>query len=159
MRAEPFSSKILLRYVRRCRSRYETREPEERWLGALEAPIRLRQGGNPTSVVEADGNRVTWTYDSIYQLKRETHTGTGACTLTHNYDPVGNRTAQADGPYITTSTYDAANQLSTSVPGTYTKTYRYDMVGNLEVEHVPPGVQPIEVPPFSVPGVMRVQVG
>lgn len=90
--------------------------------------------GNPTSVLEADGDRVTWTYDNVYQLKTEVRTGTGAYRLTHTYDPVGNRTAQADGASITTYTYDAANQLSVSFPATSTVTYAYDKAGNLEVE-------------------------
>jgi len=35
--------------------------------------------GNRMGVVEANGDRVTWTYDSTYQLTRERRWGTNTC--------------------------------------------------------------------------------
>jgi YD repeat-containing protein len=47
--------------------------------------------GNRQRVAEATGDRTTWTYDAAYRLTREQRTGAVAFTLTHTYDPAGNR--------------------------------------------------------------------
>ena len=47
--------------------------------------------GNRTGVLEADGSRVTWLYDSAYQLTGENRTGSSLYRNTFTYDPNGNR--------------------------------------------------------------------
>ena len=48
--------------------------------------------GNRVAVLEADGSRVTWSYDKTYQLTGEHRTGANAYRHTFAYDPAGNRT-------------------------------------------------------------------
>src|SRR5262249_50296718 len=64
--------------------------------------------GNRTRVVEADGTRVTWSYDSIYQLTREGRSGANAYDVTYSYDAAGNRKTMLKGGVITTYGYDVA---------------------------------------------------
>src|SRR5262249_18213049 len=56
--------------------------------------------------------------------------GANAYTITHSYDPVGNRLAERDGGSPTTFAYDAANQLLTQKDSTGTTTYLFDANGN-----------------------------
>jgi RHS repeat-associated protein len=86
---------------------------------------------NRTRVIEANGDRITWTYDAIYQLIREARSGANGYTNTYSYDPVGNRLKKIQGGQITTFSYDAANQLMKEklADGTIT-TIGYDANGN-----------------------------
>jgi len=67
---------------------------------------------NRTGVVEANGDRVTWSYDNLYQLTREQRSGDNAYDITYSYDPVGNRLTKVDAAQTTTYTYDAAGRLT-----------------------------------------------
>lgn len=91
--------------------------------------------GNRTRVVEADGSRVTWSYDNIYQLTREWRTGTTPFAATYSYDATGNRRTKLESGVTTTYTCDAANQLLTLKDITGTTTYAYDANGNQRVQH------------------------
>ena len=51
----------------------------------------LDKVGNRKSVVEANGDRVTWSYDQNYQLTCEQRSGTNAYDVTYTYDAAGNR--------------------------------------------------------------------
>ena len=86
--------------------------------------------GNRTRVVEASGDRVTWSYDNLYQLTNETRSGTNAYNITYTYDPVGNRLTAVNGGVATTSTYDAANELVKSQGAGGVTTYTFDAAGN-----------------------------
>jgi RHS repeat-associated protein len=95
--------------------------------------------GNRTRVAEANGDRVTWTYDNLYQLTREQRSGANAYTITHSYDAVGNRLKKVDGGAVTTFTYDAAKQLLTQRDSTGRTTFTSDANGNQSVQKAPTG--------------------
>jgi RHS repeat-associated protein len=87
--------------------------------------------GNRLRVVESTGNRVTWSYDKIYQLRNEQRSGSNSYNITYTYDPVGNQLVLINGGVPTTSTYDAANELRTSnVFSVGITTYTSDANGN-----------------------------
>jgi RHS repeat-associated protein len=100
---------------------------------------RLDAVGNRQRVAEASGDRTTWTFDPAYRLTREWRTGAVAFTLTHTYDPAGNRLAKIDGGARTTFIYDAANQLLTRTDSTGRTTFTYDANGNQLVQQAPAG--------------------
>ena len=88
--------------------------------------------GNRLRVVESSGNRVTWSYDKVYQLRNEQRSGSNRYNITYTYDPVGNRLVLINGGVSTTSTYDAANELSASNAFSVgITTYTSDSAGNL----------------------------
>ena len=89
---------------------------------------RFDNAGNRTAVQEANGDRVTWSYDEAYQLTREQRSGANAYDVTYSYDSVGNRLAQVEGSARTTYSYDIANELMTAVTGAYRNTYSYSLV-------------------------------
>ena len=93
---------------------------------------------NRVAVLEADGSRVTWTYDDTYQLTGEHRTGSNGYRNTFVYDPSGNRTLKNEDGQRTSYTYDAANQLDTSVDASGTTTYTYDADGNQQIVEDPP---------------------
>lgn len=95
--------------------------------------------GNRLSVVEAGGDRVTWTYDRTYQLLTEDRSGVSGYTHTFTYDPVGNRLTKDDGTTVTTSVYDAANRLQTAEDGSGVTTYTFDANGNERSIETPSG--------------------
>jgi RHS repeat-associated protein len=95
--------------------------------------------GNRLSVVEAGGDRVTWTYDRTYQLLTEDRSGVSGYTHTFSYDPVGNRLTAGDGTTVTTSVYDAANRLQTAEDGSGVTTYTFDANGNQRTVETPGG--------------------
>jgi RHS repeat-associated protein len=92
--------------------------------------------GNRTVVVEASGDRITYSYDNAYQLTREARSGANAYDVTYTYDAVGNRLTKLESGVITTSTYDAATQLSVGNAGGTLTTYSYDANGNTSVINV-----------------------
>src|SRR5262249_22207342 len=94
---------------------------------------------------EANGDRVTWTYDPAYQLKREQRSGANANTLTHTYDAAGNRTLKDDGGTRTTFAYDNANQLQYRQDGTGRTTFAFDGMGNQQVVTPPAGNRTTQV--------------
>jgi len=93
--------------------------------------------GNRTRVVEANGDRVTWSYDNTYQLTREWRSGTNSYAITYTYDPVGNRLTKHDATVPTTYAYDAANQVKRVQDSTGYTTYTYDGNGNLSLTQSP----------------------
>src|SRR5262249_17051315 len=60
--------------------------------------------GKRMRVAEANGDRVTWTYDDTYQLRRELRSGTMVYDVTHTYDAVGNQTIKTESGARTTVT-------------------------------------------------------
>ncbi len=92
---------------------------------------RYDLAGNRTGVLEADGARVTWTYDTADQLTNEQRSGANAYYITHRYDPVGNRLVKTDSSGRSTFTYDAANQILTETEPSQNFTFKYDDAGNL----------------------------
>jgi RHS repeat-associated protein len=91
------------------------------------------EAGSRTGVEEANGDRVTWSYDDAGQLARERRSGGNAYDLTYTYDEVGNRLTKEDGGATTTYSYDVANQLETEETTSKLVTYSYDAKGNVEV--------------------------
>jgi len=84
---------------------------------------------------EADGTRVSWSYDSSYQLTRERRSGTTfAYDTTYSYDPAGNRKLKIHSGSRTTITLDAANQVVKSVDSTGTTTFSFDANGNQRLQ-------------------------
>jgi RHS repeat-associated protein len=94
---------------------------------------------NKTRVIEADGVRVTWSYDKTYQLTREQRSGANACDTTYTYDAAQNRRLKIDSGARTTYTCDAANQLSWVQDSTGRTTYTFDASGNQERVLTPTG--------------------
>ena len=47
--------------------------------------------GNRNALHEQNGDRVTWSYDTTYQLTREQRSGANASDFTYAYDAVANR--------------------------------------------------------------------
>jgi RHS repeat-associated protein len=86
--------------------------------------------GNRTGVQEANGDRVTWSYDALNQLVREARSGANADDVTFTYDAAGNRLTKLAGGTTTTYSYDAANELSVEVTPSQRTTYSYDANGN-----------------------------
>jgi RHS repeat-associated protein len=95
--------------------------------------------GNRSKVTEADGTRVTWSYDKSYQLTRELRSGTNGYSVTYAYDPVGNRLTMRDSGTRTTYIFDVANQLKTSQDNTGRTTFTFDANGNQAVQNAPGG--------------------
>src|SRR5262249_6304908 len=95
--------------------------------------------GNRTRVVEVNGDRVTWSYDNVYQLKRETRSGVNAYDISYSYDLAGNRKTMLTGGVTTTSAYDNATQLLTLKDNTGTTTFSVDSNGNQTAKTVPGG--------------------
>ena len=89
--------------------------------------------GNRTAVAEADGDRVTWSYDEIHQLTQEARSGANGYAVVYNDDEVGNRLTRNEDPNLVTYTYDAANQLTVEENLSARMTYSYDTNGNTEV--------------------------
>jgi len=87
--------------------------------------------GNRLGVVEANGDRVTWTYDNTYQLTRERRSGANAYDITYTYDGVGNRLTKEEDSAVTTYAYDAANEMTQSEDESGVTTYTYDAAGNM----------------------------
>jgi RHS repeat-associated protein len=94
----------------------------------------LDAAGNRTSVLEANGDRVTWSYDGIYQLVREQRSGASAYDITYTYDTLGNRLTKVEGGVTTTYSYDEANQLGYEKTPSGRTTFSHDANGNLEAE-------------------------
>jgi RHS repeat-associated protein len=86
--------------------------------------------GNRTGVQEANGDRVTWSYDALNQLIREARSGSNSYDVTFSYDAAGNRLTKVEGGTTTTYSYDAANQLNVEVTPSTRTTYTYDASGN-----------------------------
>jgi RHS repeat-associated protein len=79
------------------------------------------------------------------RLTREQRTGAVAFTLTHTYDPAGNRLVKSDGGARTTFAYDAANQLLTQTDATGRTTFTYDANGNPLVRRPPSGSRTTQI--------------
>jgi hypothetical protein len=92
---------------------------------------------NKTRVIEANGDRVTWSYDNAYQLTRERRSGANAYDTTYSYDASQNRRVMIDSNARTTYTRDVANQLNWVQDATGRTTFAYDSNGNQTVQIVP----------------------
>jgi RHS repeat-associated protein len=90
-------------------------------------------------MLEASGDRVTWTYDPTYQLVNERRSGVSSYNVTHTYDSAANRTVKFDGTTRTTFTYNDGNELQTSNDGSGRTTYVYDPSGNVTAKRFPAG--------------------
>ncbi len=95
--------------------------------------------GNRTGVLEADGSRVTWSYDATYQLTGDHRTGTTPYRDTYTYDAAGNRLLKIHDGARTSYSYDAANQLKWTNDGTGRTTYTFDADGNQQAVREPSG--------------------
>jgi YD repeat-containing protein len=100
---------------------------------------RYDNAGNRTVAIEADGARVTWLYDNIYQLTGEHRTGSNAYRNTFTFDPAGNRLVKNESGVRTTSTYDAANQIRYALAAGGRTTSVYDANGNQRIVQEPSG--------------------
>lgn len=103
--------------------------------------------GNRLSVLEQMGHgasaqppvRVTWTYDSIYQLEQEHRSGVDGYQTTFTYDSNGSRLVKILDGSRTTATYDASDQVTNSKDSTGITTYSFDANGNLSLAISPAG--------------------
>ena len=95
--------------------------------------------GNRTGMLEASGDRLTWTYDNGDQLKSERRSGASGYANTFTYDGVGNRTLKNAGATRTTFSYDIADQLVYSQAVAGRTSYVYDNAGNQQIERPPTG--------------------
>jgi YD repeat-containing protein len=86
--------------------------------------------GNPTSLVDAGGDRTTWTYNAVNALRRERRNGTNAYDITYTYDAAGNRLTQLTGGVLATYAYDGSGQLTGINAGGTLTTFTYDADGN-----------------------------
>jgi RHS repeat-associated protein len=93
--------------------------------------------GNRTQVVEANGDVLSLSYDSTYQLTNEMRSGANAYNISYTYDPVGSRTLLLNSGAPTTSTYNAGNELVTSQNSAGVTTSTYDGGGNLLTSMAP----------------------
>jgi YD repeat-containing protein len=91
-----------------------------------------------TGVIEASGDRVTWTYDNAYQLTHEQRSGVNSYNVTHTFDPAGSRIIKDTGSR-TSFVYDPACRLSYSIDGTGRTTFTHDANGNQTRQEVPSG--------------------
>jgi RHS repeat-associated protein len=89
---------------------------------------------NPLGAIQQN-----WKYDLANQLTYENRIYANPFSVTHTYDPAGNRTVKLDGGAATTYTYDVANQLIKSQDSTGLTTYTYDRAGNLQITQSPAG--------------------
>src|SRR5262249_13324039 len=101
--------------------------------------------GNRTRVIEADGTRVTWTYDDTYQLRGETRGGAHAYDITHTYDPLGNQKLKVDSGTRTTATFDAANQIVYTLDNNGRTTFTFDAGGNQSTQLSPSAARTTQV--------------
>ena len=86
--------------------------------------------GNPAGMVLSNGDRVTWSYDSLYRLTREQRSGANAYDITYTYDATSNRLTKLASGTTTTYAYDNADALLTENAGGALTTYTWDDVGN-----------------------------
>lgn len=98
-----------------------------------------------TSVVEANGDRVTWTCDANSRLTQEQRSGADAYNQHSTFDALGNRLVLNIDGALTTSTFNSANQLLTSEDAGGVTTYTYDAVGNQRVVETPAGARTTSV--------------
>ena len=83
--------------------------------------------------------RVTWIYDSSFQLIQEHRSGVSGYQTTFTYDNNGNRLVKKVNGTMTTSTFDAGDQLINSVDSTGVTTYSFDANGNQSLSVSPVG--------------------
>ena len=88
--------------------------------------------GNRNGCVEQSGDRVTWSYDTTYQLTREQRSGANGYDITYTYDATQNRLTKLQSAITATYSYDAANELLTEQTPTQTITCSYDSQVHLD---------------------------
>ena len=81
-------------------------------------------------MVLSNGDRVTWTYDSLNRLAREQRDGANAYDITYTYDSTSNRLTKLASGTMTTYGYDNADALLTENAGGTVTTYSWDDAGN-----------------------------
>ena len=109
----------------------------EQAISTVTYPRVIKRVGNRKNVLEANGDRTTWTYDADYRLTNEHRSGETSYNITHVYDPVGNRLVKNAADALTTYSYDVANQLQTSRDATGITTYTFDTSGNQQIVEMP----------------------
>jgi RHS repeat-associated protein len=92
-------------------------------------------------VIEADGTRVTWSYDNLYQLTRERRSGTHAYDITYTYDLARNRKTTLENSVRTTYVYDTVSQLKYLEDDTGRTTFAFDANGNQAMQRTPAGAR------------------
>ncbi|MFO0811630.1 MAG: hypothetical protein U0796_00315 [Gemmatales bacterium] len=85
---------------------------------------------NKTQVIESNGDRVTWSYDTTYQLTRERRSGANAYDTAYTYDASQNRKLMIASGTRTTYIYDVTNQLKWLQDNTGRTSFSYDANGN-----------------------------
>src|SRR5690606_4633536 len=88
---------------------------------------------NRIAVVEANGDRVTWSYDAGDRLLSERRSGANSYAHTCSYHAVGNRMVLKADAARTTFNHDIADQLTFSINSTGRTTFRYDASGNQQL--------------------------
>ena len=88
-------------------------------------------------MTEANGELVTWTYDSVYRLTQEQRNGANAYDIGYTYDGVGNRVTKTSGGVPTTYTCDAGDKMLRLEDNTGITTLTYDLNGNQTVKVAP----------------------
>ncbi|MFO0811603.1 MAG: hypothetical protein U0796_00180 [Gemmatales bacterium] len=86
---------------------------------------------NKARVIEANGDRVTLNYDTIYQLRRERRSGANAYDTTYVYDNAQNRRLMISSGQRSTYACDAADQYIWLENSLQRTTFAYDANGNL----------------------------
>jgi YD repeat-containing protein len=90
---------------------------------------------NRLTVLELDGARCTFGYDSTYQLTLEQRSGPNAYNTSYVYDPLGSRVRKFDSGALTASQYNAANELILATPPSGPPTTStWDANGNLATQ-------------------------
>ena len=88
---------------------------------------KLGKTGERLQVAESTGRTVSYEYDRLYRLTKETVTENATTkTTSYTYDATSNRTSKTENGIITNYTYNNLNQL-TAETGV---TYEYDLNGN-----------------------------
>jgi len=83
--------------------------------------------GNRTAVVEANGDRVTWSYDGIYQLTAEERSGDNGYAVVYTYDGDGKRRSFEDSVMLRNFLWDGENiARQTSSDGSTNRRYTYN---------------------------------
>ncbi|CEK17106.1 RHS repeat protein [Chthonomonas calidirosea] len=69
--------------------------------------------GRRTSVAEADGSLVSYSYDGAGRLVAESRTGSNSYSISYTLDGEGNRLSGTVNGFTTTFVYDAAGAVAT----------------------------------------------
>jgi len=90
------------------------------------------KAGNRLKMTEANNSWVSYSYDNLYRLLKETYSY--GRTITYAYDAQGNRKTMVDNSAMTTYIYGKDDQMLRAVSGGVTTTFDYDRNGNLRTQ-------------------------